>query len=291
MQLEAAKAARAATERALEGCRSELAVAAAKAADAADDAAKWQGTAAALERQLQRAEVAAGEAAQEAQALREEAESREHRIAEMRSALASGLDEHSAAAAQQEEQLAAAQQACQVACARTLLDLRTSLAVLAAEQQQQAGVPEAGAAALAACLQAAEEGLQGLPPLQHDMQGCLAALGGALEQLAGGYCHLAAMVQERRKVRWRGGSWPAAAAPGAQWQSRLLPHSFPPAPLFRAPCRRMPSCPVSMPRCSRQPRATQPQPCRAQSWAPATMPAPARRCCSCCRAWPRWWWA
>ncbi len=82
--MEAARAALAAAETALDACRSELAAAAAKAATAADDAAKWQGAAAALEGQLAQAEAAAEAASRDAGEAREELAAKDERIAEMR---------------------------------------------------------------------------------------------------------------------------------------------------------------------------------------------------------------
>ena len=86
LQMEAARAARASAETALDACRSELAAAAAKAATAADDAAKWQGAAAALEGQLAQAEAAAEAASRDAGEARDELAAKDERIAEMRCA-------------------------------------------------------------------------------------------------------------------------------------------------------------------------------------------------------------
>jgi hypothetical protein len=82
--MEAAKAARAAADSALEACRSELSLAVAKAAAAADDAAKWQGTAGALEGRVQQLAAAAEAAQQQARGATEELAAKDERIAEMR---------------------------------------------------------------------------------------------------------------------------------------------------------------------------------------------------------------
>lgn len=83
-QLEGVRSECEAAERSLEACRAELNTAVAKAAAAAEDCAKWRGTAQGLEVQLQQAAAGAEVSRAEAAELRAAAAAKDERLREMR---------------------------------------------------------------------------------------------------------------------------------------------------------------------------------------------------------------
>lgn len=109
--------------------------------------------------------------------------------------MAAAVDDRSSSSQGVAKQLAAAQAACSSATQPALQHLQAALATVAAEER------EPSAAALAAAMQVAAEALRGLPPADRDLAGCVGGLGSAVGQLAAGYAHVAAMLQERHQVR------------------------------------------------------------------------------------------
>lgn len=107
--------------------------------------------------------------------------------------MAGAMQERSSSAAELSGQLARVQAACSDACQPAVQSLQAALAMLASEG-------EPAATALVASLQAVAGLLQGLPPADTDLPGCVGSLCKAVGQLAAGYAELAAMVQERHKV-------------------------------------------------------------------------------------------
>jgi hypothetical protein len=105
------------------------------------------------------------------------------------------MDERASSAAGMSSQLAQVQAACVSACQPAAQHLQAALAVLAAEEQREPQV-----AALAAALQGIAGLLRGLPPADSNLPGCVGGLGSAVSQLAAGYSHVSAMLQERHKV-------------------------------------------------------------------------------------------
>lgn len=188
--VEAMGAARAAAERALEACRSELAVASAKAASAADEAAKWQGTASALEVAITKAQAAAEAAARKASDAQADAAAKEQRIREMRAAMANAMEEKTSSLAGQSALLAELHAACS----------NTAEQVAQAQALVADGGSDPHTAALAGALQAAGVALQAVPREGAAWAGCSSALARALSQLAGGYAQVAGMLEERQKV-------------------------------------------------------------------------------------------
>lgn len=108
--------------------------------------------------------------------------------------MAAAMEQRSSSSQETASRLAAAQTAAVAACAPALGHLQAALKGVAAEGQEPA------AAALAAAMQAAAEQLRGMPAVEADLPGCVGALGGAVCQLAEGFTHVAAMLQERHKV-------------------------------------------------------------------------------------------
>lgn len=127
--------------------------------------------------------------------------------------MASAMDERSSSSRQLEASLGQAQAACDAACAPALQHLQAALATVAGEK-------EPAAAALAAAMQAAVEAVNGLPPAERDLAGCVGGLGSAVCQLATGYSHVAAVLQERHKVR--AGGLGASSACSIRWASLSL---------------------------------------------------------------------
>ena len=108
--------------------------------------------------------------------------------------MAAAMEQRSSSSQEAASRLAAGQTAAVAACAPALGHLQAALKGVAAEGQEPA------AAALAAAMQAAAEQLRGMPAVEADLRGCVGALGGAVCQLAEGFTHVAAMLQERHKV-------------------------------------------------------------------------------------------
>lgn len=195
-EMEGARTARTAAEAALESCRGELSAATARAAAAADDCAKWQGTASALELAAGKAQAAAQAAQAAEDKARAEAAAKEERIRELRAAMAGALEDKSCSQAA----LSALLLRLQAACGEAAGELARVEAVLG-------GCADPGAAALAAALTAAGRALRSVPGgcevAAADLEACGGALAGALGQLVIGYVEVTGVLEERQKVRGR----------------------------------------------------------------------------------------
>jgi hypothetical protein len=111
--------------------------------------------------------------------------------------MAAAMEERTSAAAGTSAALARAQAAADAACQPALQHLAAARAALG-------GAGDPAGAALATALQAAAELLGGLPAAEAELAGFVGALCGAVERLAAGFDHVAAMAAERDKVGGRG---------------------------------------------------------------------------------------